>query len=82
MNKSAEMEAFDQLPYDLRRAIDESPWNTCAAWTLMAIQRLHITPEEAARRVRAFACWEDARDYFNWQQDVLAGFRRYRYGVR
>lgn len=79
MNKSAEMEAFDQLPYDLRRAIDESPWNTCAIFTLKAIQYRRITPEEAARRVRAFARWEDARDYFNWQQDALMGARRYAY---
>lgn len=70
---SKEMEAFDRLPYNLRRAIDEAPYGVSALLTEAAIRRGRTTADAATARIRGFQGHSDAREFFHQLQRWIFG---------
>lgn len=70
---SAEMHAFDRLPYSLRRAIDESPFGSSAFLCHQLIIRGHVSYEVAEARIRGFQTVEDAGKWLAYGQRTVFG---------
>ena len=74
MRPTSEMDAFDQLAYPLRRAIDESPWGCSALWVWWAVRKGLLTTEAATARIRGFRSRDDANGFYVWLQIKVRGY--------
>lgn len=67
------MEAFDKLPYELRRAIDACPWGVSAHFCEVMIRHNRLTAWAATERIMAMKCRAEARDMNYQHQRVVWG---------